>query len=283
MAKLEVTEAQLLKAEMFDGVSLEVLHQKYGLSFSTLNNIKAGKQYDYVPWPDGTTGKMQKMQRNKLREERKYNSRVNNNMERLYGGGNDSLLIAQYGWNAEDERKLIENTGMTSAEWIADYKRRKEEEITRMNDELAERERKNTEAFYALPEKQRQKILAKNSRPDRNVPIDQADPEGFEYKYDWDEILELEPENLLVQMAEGENNEAMRQAIRGIFHPENKMSTPMNRGKPQTAKLVLEVTKKIEHFWRMNPDRAPAQGGNANQDDLGKLQAGAPSPIDGRS
>lgn len=257
---LTVEEAMALKADMFDGMKNNDLQDKYGVSYQIVVGIKAGRAYRDIPWPGGSLGRMPETQAHKLREQRKYNTKMNNSqVARIWGAPGVVGPNNPWGWDQETIDKIMQHTGMTPAEFVEDYNEKKFEEARQHREELSRRAKESAKKTLADMTPAQRKVYYDAMKPREHLPADQADPDGFDYKYTWDEILELEPDNLLVQSVEGNGRmgEAMRHAIMGVFHPENRMSTPRSRQSEQTKNLVFDITKKILKFWNEHPERAP--------------------------
>jgi hypothetical protein len=76
---LDPETAQRMKADMFEGMKNDELQSKYGMGYQSLVNVKSGRQYGDIPWPDGTYGQMPHMRAAAIRQDRKFNTKMSHN------------------------------------------------------------------------------------------------------------------------------------------------------------------------------------------------------------
>jgi hypothetical protein len=253
--------AQQLKEEMFGGAPHEELMRKYPVGYQTLINIKGGKQYGDIPWPDGSMGPMAQMQSMKLREQKKFNTRVQNNAAHSTGRHTE---FSNPDWekplriDIADEfmAKYPDFKGIPSEKTISEYfwKKRNEEKEELYKKKHEEYMRKGR-IKQAKLDKEREKYLrdvasGKIKEEPKLPPM--ADPDANE-KRDWDEIMAIGDSIPVVNVANQDGPESLKLAIRIIF----KILSPSQWADDVYLKTIYKVKKEIETFWEYHPEQAP--------------------------
>jgi hypothetical protein len=245
-----------IKAQMFNGVGLKELATNYNTSYQTMVNIKSGMQYRDIPWPDGTLGGMPMMQVNKLRDQRKFQTKVNNNA--AHGGGAPQSED-NFGLSASAAREIDEAfNALARSKGYANYNdyewsRRR----ARYERDHAESERKHTEYMN----QHRGEFEARVKRHEKNPPkldprpeLEMVNPE-IQNKYTWEYILEMGGKIPVVQVAESDKDIAMRLAIQIYFYLQPQKNWSENWMLPQVARVKSQILK----FWETFPEKAPKE------------------------
>jgi hypothetical protein len=264
---LDPVTAQKLKADMFNGMPHAEIQTKYGVTYQMSSNIKNGRAYPEVPWPDGSTGPMAHMRSAALRQERKYTTNVNNN--RAHGGGHYMAPEEDDMWSLHLKRKGIPldtpsplNNGNTLLYdlrygWphlIPAVQRMKERQHEEWERKQMEEVRKYAAESAKEPTKSPEQLAEERKELLRKQGRDQCDPEKQELM-DWDYILSMSKGVVAVEVAEA-GDVAMKYAIQIVF----KNIPPKYWGEQHTLRNLAFVKEQILTFWERNPDHAPCEG-----------------------
>lgn len=250
---LDPVEASTLKNEMFNGAEYAELMDKYGLGYQTVVNIKAGKQYRDIPWPDGSIGAMPKIQSRALKQARAFDTKMNKAMDARAGGAPSS----QHNFTPEQLRHqdtldaIFRETGMRFAN-IEESGAYFLKLVRDRNDkERAEQHQKELEAYRKFREENPGPYHSPHDSV--SLPNDQCDPDA-NAKLDWDYITQIAGGNIPVVNA-AETDPALKLAVQIMFKLISERDwNNVNVG----VKQALLVKQKIERFWELNPSRAPA-------------------------
>lgn len=245
---LDPETAYEMKSDMFNGMSYADIMQKFGISYQTCINIKGGKGYTHIPWPDGTTGPMASMQAKILTSARRAATSTNR------------TLSSQFGDDDPDPDQELLDQGVSRRTLDA-----VREALFKLRD--AELERRHQEMLATIDERQAEferrwaagdpKLVAP-ARED--LPDDQVDPDAND-KYEWEDVKMLaNAKDDMVKNAEASNDVAWMLAICIIY----KIIKPSRWMEKEIQLQVLEITSKIKRFWEAHPDRDPREKSRCN-------------------
>jgi hypothetical protein len=242
--------AMQLKSDMYEGMKNVELIGKYSLGYQTLVNIKSGRQYGDIPWPDGQTGAMARMQNERNRNTRKFETRMNGGASRpefspQQSREEDEHLTKSLQSNEAWIRKTYPEytDDITAASWrrfIKEYVRNED-----IRKRTAEQDKRTT----------KHKEFMKTYKPDATpelkpgqLPNDQCDPDANE-KMDWEQVKALAAELPVVQIADGEDDAPLKLAIQIVFLG----FTSKQWGGDVCTRVIYQIKGKIEKFWELNP------------------------------
>lgn len=235
-----------IKARIWDDADHKTIQSEFGVSYQMSVNIKAGRQYEYVPWPDGSTGGLPRTRVEQIAESKRYATRMGNSP-----GAAPTIKLPPLKLVKElDEaaRKLgYSSIAAMQQKFLNDVileRMAKEVEEQRLKSEAYE----ESERIRLLPENVEARRIARESMiVERN---DICDPDLQEM------ITEEEFEAttaVVAQVAKNENNKALMLATRIVF----KMFVSRVWGGDNVLRNIYNVAGKIEKFWDENPDRRP--------------------------
>lgn len=226
-----------IKIALWSGKSQGDIATEYELSQGTISNIRTGRAYPHVAWPDGSTGAITEHRRTSM-----ANNRRRDSITRKIQYNIDSKILI----NEEAYKRLfperweeIMNMGFSGVNAYADHLQAK---MDREDFERRQREPYEKLEPDPTPEEQARRhaaaLEADKTRPDPyNDPID---PYKQEMR-DWDWVLAAAPDHPLVQMADIEDDEPLRLSIRIIF----KMLSSTYWNQPETTKNILQTKNRI--------------------------------------
>lgn len=258
-SKLTTQEMHELKEDLWRGADYKEVMEKYGISYQIAVGVKAGRTYNYVPWPDGSLMAMPDYRKQELSDAKKYATRTERAVHRATAAAVDNSRLSHAeqqsvdetarrlgfrNWAAYEEHLRIERMKMLDAEAKAAHEAYMAP--IRARDARLEANPK-LEARYWRARKSRAE-RAKNIPVPGQTPQDQVDPEANQ-KMDWESVVLLGEGVKVVQIAAAEEHEpSLRLAIQIVF----KLLSPRQWKEDHTLRMIYSIKQKIENFWEAN-------------------------------
>lgn len=236
-----------IKARIWDDADHAAIREEFGISYQMSVNIKSGRQYDYVPWPDGSIGGLPSTRVEQIAENKRYATRMGKNL-----GPAPTRMAPTIGTIRELD-KIAKELGFTSSYLMQQHflnkviseRMKKEVEEQRLRSEAYE----ESERIRLLPENVEARRLEMENMPEERDDICDPDEQNM---YEWEDILARSQGNVVL-VAENENDPALKLAIQICF----KLFTPRQWGQDHVLRNIYSIKGKIEKFWDENPDRRP--------------------------
>jgi len=238
-----------MKLDIWHGMRHAEVAAKYKVSYQTGAAVKAGRLYEYVPWPNGENGPLPAWRAAELTTAKRLETRT------------EKVLIKKGYMNGDHVEKA--ETLTQEAKWDLDvtahklgYKNYRDmfemeriKRINRISDEIAERTRKELEEYRIKQAAWEAAGRPQEPSPNANaLPDDMCDPDGCEM-IEWDEVVLLGKHLPIVMIAikDTENSEpALAPALRIVL----KMFSQRQWKEDHVLRMIYSVKAKIERFWQ---------------------------------
>lgn len=239
--------AYQIKARIWDDATHAEIQEEFRVSYQTSVNIKGGRQYSHIPWPDGSVGAFPKARTDQIADNKRYATRTGKSPGaaptivapplKLVRELDEAAQKLGFGSIAEMQQHFFNE--------VINERIRKEVEAQRLRSEAYE----ESERIRMLPENVEKRRLERSvMEVERD---DLCDPELQEM------IPEEELEGLdipVVQVAQSEGDKSLLLAIRICFG----LFTRRQWSQDHVLKNIYMIKGKIEKFWDENPERRPA-------------------------
>lgn len=234
--RLSPQEAMAFKIDMWNGLDNNQLMEKYQVNYQLVVGIKAGRMYNVIPWPDGSSGPLAKTRKDWIANNKRNGHLTSKALDNLtiVPGGSPELRA--------DMEPILREQGFMSVEAALEFNKNAVREERRQQ-ELAKHEAWMKE--LDTPEG-KARIAELNSRraPPEPTRDDIVNPEANE-RADWDYILQVGGDVPMVEVANEGNDPALKEAIRVAF----KLIGPRQWKQDHMLKLVYSIKAKIERYW----------------------------------
>lgn len=236
-----------IKARIWDDADHKTIQEEFNVPYQMSVNIKAGRQYDYIPWPDGSIGGLPKTRVDQITANKRYATRMGKSP-----GAAPTVPIVSPEVVHSLNAIAREHGFNTIHDMEMHYKNIAENErIARINEEqrLKNEAYEESERIRMLPENVEARRLALETMPIERDDL--CDPD-LQEKYTWEEVLGSS-QNPVVLVADSEGDPALKLAIQICF----KLFTSRQWGQDHVLKNIYLIKGKIEKFWDENPERRP--------------------------
>lgn len=250
---LDAVEAAALKEDLWKGMPYSEAANKYKVSYQLVVGVKAGRVYPYVPWPDGSTGRMDGMRMRQITDARRFGHATRRGEPESEASTVARLkLLGRYD---EISRFVKDKTGKSVEELLESFNKVcerivDEEQARKHADWMAERDRHEARlltdpAYKAEWEAWVARAKARVNDREVSLPNDQVNPDANE-KVPWPEVVALAPGLKVVEIAAADEHEpSLRLAIQIVF----KLLSPRQWGEDHCLKMIYSIKQKIENFW----------------------------------
>lgn len=264
-ATLDAETALRVKEDIWNGMKHPDIQAKYGISYQMSVNIKAGRAYSYIPWPDGSNGHLGEIKKKELTSARRFGHMANKTYQETEVDNSTIGRLKRFGRYEEISKMCLEKTGKPIEQLLDEFNKvclkvldreamAKHEAQMRALDE--HKARMETDPAYAeawINERNaRDEAIARRNA--NQLPHDQIDPEANP-KLSWTEVVELSEAKVVKIAAADEHEPSLRLAIQIVF----KLLSPRQWAEDHCLRMIYDVKQKIERFWVANPDRAPME------------------------
>lgn len=182
-------EAALVKQKIWDGEMQKDIAREHNISQTQVSRIKLGDSWNWIPWPDGTTGPLPALQ------ERQQ-------MVREYRPDSTPEEIVPL--PALPENTSVPQTG--PAPLSLDARAAQDQAIRRLRDEILEEEEQKEREDLSPKRPRREKARRKVKSQEEPPPLKT-----------WEECLFEDAEHPLVKEAISTDNKALKRAIQETF------------------------------------------------------------------
>lgn len=232
---LNLEQAIQMKADIWEGMSNGDVANRHGISALTISLVRNGKAYQDTPWPDGSSGTLSEMQRDKMSRAKRRDTVSGQAPARShYAPGEEQRLLDIL---FEDKGKRF--ISMEQARLYFLEQIREEDRVAKLAKYEAEK------AYRASPEGQAAWAELQSRHPPREVTRDDIINPETNDRLDWDYILEVGGDVPMVEVANEGNDPALKEAIRIAF----KLIGPRQWKQDHMLKLVYSIKAKIERYW----------------------------------
>lgn len=251
LAQLTTNEVYALKDDIWNGMGHQEVMTKYKIAYHLAVGIKNGRNYEYVPWPDGSTGKIPAARKSHISNTKQFDTKVNRAINSTFNSY--EITPTQRADVEETARRLGFGTNINAA--LASIKKQMQEEseakwakINAERSAIAQARQARYEENPHAPE------FAYKYKGEPPVRQDQINPDTCTNElYDWEDVLMLAPKNVVVQMAELTNDPALKFAIRLQF----KLIKIKDWDESHIRELILKTKDKVDNYWDAHPEFRP--------------------------
>lgn len=245
-ASVSLETVHQIKCRIWDGADHKTVQEEFGVAYQMSVNIKGGRQYPYVPWPDGSTGELPKMRVEQLalaKRRATITGKALNEPPRAVARLEDIQFMDM------EARKIgfLNNEAMFQhfLHMAVNERMARENEEQRLRSEAYE----ESERLRLLPENVEARRLARETLlverddicdPNMQEMIDESELEGLDIP--------------VVQVAKSEMDEALILAIRICF----KLFTRRQWTQDHVLKNIYMIKGKIERYWEEHPGEQTA-------------------------
>lgn len=260
---LEPEVALKLKEDIWNGMDHKGIMEKYKIAYQLSADIKGGRKYEYIPWPDGSTGSMGPIRHRQIADARRYGHAANRRYQDIDEDNSTIGRLKRLGKYEEVSEFVMAKSGCSVEELLTKFNRAleramDEERMQKHSAQMAALDRHEAlmasdpvykKVWEEQKAKERERELAIHP-PRPNLPADQVDPNANE-RLSWDEVVLLSSAKVVKIAAAEEHEPSLRLAIQIVF----KLLSPRQWDEDHCLKMIYSVKQKIERFWELNPDR----------------------------